>query len=374
MPADLTGAALARRFFVEAVEPVLSQHFPTLRYSAGLVGVGSEVLGFDDATSRDHDWGPRCHIFVDCATSLATIHDVHDCLARMLPRQFCGYSTHFGVNTDGTGRLEDAAGHEAIVHRVRVTTWAAYTLDYAGYDLSQPLGSKDWLAIPMQKLRTLAHSAAHPWFRDDLDLETHTRALQCYPDDVRRAALCALWRVVQQDEHLMGRCGMRGDELGAALIAGRLARVAMHMAFVLERQYAPYTKWLGTAFGRLALAPVLQPLLLQLCAATDAAKREEAHVAVFGALIAAMRAEPGLVRGALPAAPVLFHTRPMRVWVSGPGEDTVCAALRAAMTDDVLLEGLSKVEWFGPLEAMTADTDVMCCTGFAAAYRRTLAA
>ena len=59
----------------------------------------------------------------------------------------------------------------------------------------------------------------------------------------------------------MPRAGFAGDELGASLIGARLARDLMSIAFLLERRYAPYPKWFGTAFGRLACAAELAPLL-----------------------------------------------------------------------------------------------------------------
>jgi hypothetical protein len=62
---DLRGAELARRFFAGVVEPLLSRAVPGLRYAAARLGSGSDVLGLDDAMSRDHDWGCRLTLLVD---------------------------------------------------------------------------------------------------------------------------------------------------------------------------------------------------------------------------------------------------------------------------------------------------------------------
>ena len=52
------GAGLSRRLYHEVVRPILSARFPDLRHAAPLLGLGSEVLGFDDEMSTDHDWKP----------------------------------------------------------------------------------------------------------------------------------------------------------------------------------------------------------------------------------------------------------------------------------------------------------------------------
>lgn len=51
-----TGTDLARRYYDEVVEPILLGRWPGLPHAAGRLGSGSDVLGLDDATSRDHDW------------------------------------------------------------------------------------------------------------------------------------------------------------------------------------------------------------------------------------------------------------------------------------------------------------------------------
>ncbi|MET8367690.1 hypothetical protein ABZU53_29615 [Micromonospora sp. NPDC005194] len=65
--AFLPGLVLARRYHDEVVAPILRGRLPDLRYAAGLLDGGSEVLGLDTARSTDHDWGPRVQVFVGLA-------------------------------------------------------------------------------------------------------------------------------------------------------------------------------------------------------------------------------------------------------------------------------------------------------------------
>ena len=54
----VSGADLSRLFYEEAVRPLVLG-IAGVRHSAARIDDGSEVLGFDDETSRDHSWGPR---------------------------------------------------------------------------------------------------------------------------------------------------------------------------------------------------------------------------------------------------------------------------------------------------------------------------
>lgn len=60
MAADSPGQGPARRFYWQEVSPRLAG---TL-YAAALLGDGSEVLGYDDEVSTDHDFGPRVQVFL----------------------------------------------------------------------------------------------------------------------------------------------------------------------------------------------------------------------------------------------------------------------------------------------------------------------
>ena len=64
----MQGLELAKRYYEEVGRPMLERDFPELlpRLAAGLVGEGSECLGFDDAISQDHDFGAGfCLWFVE---------------------------------------------------------------------------------------------------------------------------------------------------------------------------------------------------------------------------------------------------------------------------------------------------------------------
>ena len=93
----LPGLQLCEKYYQQAVRPLLDSHFPGLPHSAALIGPGSEVLGFDDPMSTDHDWGPRVLLFLhenDQARQAAAIHQM---LANHLPHEFHGYPTNFSA-------------------------------------------------------------------------------------------------------------------------------------------------------------------------------------------------------------------------------------------------------------------------------------
>ena len=88
------GKELCRDFYREAVKPILDRNFPGLRYSAGLLGYGSDVLGYDDPVSTDHMWGPRLYLFL-AEEEMGKKGDVWNALCAELPGEFGGHSVHF---------------------------------------------------------------------------------------------------------------------------------------------------------------------------------------------------------------------------------------------------------------------------------------
>ena len=87
------------------------------------------------------------------------------------------------------------------------------------------------------------------------------QALAWYPRDLWLWQLAGQWRRIAQEEHFPGRADEVGDDLGRRVLVARLARDVMRLCFLLERRYAPYSKWLGTAFARLESAAAVGPLL-----------------------------------------------------------------------------------------------------------------
>ena len=79
----LPGAELSSAFYAEVVRPLLGRR----RHSAGLLGWGSDVLGYDTVRSTDHGWGPRLLLLLDEA---GQVEEVEASLAGRLPERFRG--------------------------------------------------------------------------------------------------------------------------------------------------------------------------------------------------------------------------------------------------------------------------------------------
>jgi len=247
MPSFVPGLELAEAFFREAVAPVLGSKYPGLEYAAALIGSGSEVLGFDTEMSVDHHWGPRAMLFLRPPDFDAHRPGIGTLLSHKLPHSFRGYPTNFSEPdpADSGTQLLSPTTMGTVNHRVEMLTLAGFLDDYLGIEIDRELTPADWLTLPHQKLRSICAGRV---FRDDLGLEAIRSRLAWYPDDVWLYVLASCWARIGQEEHLMGRAGLVGDDIGSALIAARLVRDVMRLAFLMERRYPPYAKWFGTAF------------------------------------------------------------------------------------------------------------------------------
>ncbi|MFE7137184.1 DUF4037 domain-containing protein [Streptomyces sp. NPDC057644] len=324
--AFLPGLELSRILYEEAVRPLLDAEFPGLRYAAARVGSGSEVLGFDTARSADHEWGPRLDLFLEPADAAAYGKRIHHLLAERLPKQVRGWPTHFrhADPADPVGHMELIEG--PVDHRVSVAGVGGWLHDHLGLPLADPtpgqeaweptLGGeaweptvRDWLAVPQQKLAEVTGGAV---FHDGVGALTRAReTLSWYPDQVWRYLLACQWQRISQEEAFVGRCAEVGDDLGSAVVAGRLVRDLMRLCLLLEREYAPYSKWLGSAFARLPGADDLLPTLRGAVTAADYATRER-HLCDAYERVAAAQNRTGLTEEVDPSRRT-YHSRPFQV-------------------------------------------------------------
>lgn len=289
------GIKLCEQFYWRCVRPILDTHFPGVPHAAALIDSGSEVLGFDDAMSTDHVWGPRVMLFVQPANHLRFALAVKDILALRLPHEFEGYPTDFAA--PGTG-----------VRGVSCQTFWGFIAECFILDSEQPMEPVDWLTVSEQRLGTLT---AGPVYFDAIGLSEARACFNYSPRDVWLYLLAAGWVRLGQEDHLMGRAGFRGDELGCAFIGARLLRDIMRLCFLMERTYAPYSKWFGTAFGQLAAALRLAPVLTGALQGQTWLQREGWLVRAYEALAARHNAL-GLT-APLPEAATSFFGRPFQV-------------------------------------------------------------
>ncbi len=290
------GQRLSQRFYEHAVLPRIAGVLGDTPHAAALLGDGSEVLGFDDEISRDHDFGPRVSLFIPPHMDRRPIFSA----VESLPERFEGLPTAYH---DRDSRAE------ALSHHVEVTTTPEFFTRQLGYDPADGMTLRRWLLTPTQLLATLTAGVV---FADHVgELKRRRAALRWYPDDIWRYVLAAGWLRVSQEAPFVGRAGATGDDLGSAVITGRIVRDLMRLAFLVERRWAPYSKWLGRAFGELPIASQLIEPLRQAMRATSWRERETLLCDAAGVLIGATNRHE--LAPAVDPAPCRFYDRDIRV-------------------------------------------------------------
>ena len=341
------GLDLSQSFYEEAVGPILGRHFPGLVHSAALLGPGSEVLGYDTAQSMDHDWGPRLMLFLTPADHDTHANEIDRVLREELPFEIRGYPTNLSRHEDGTA-LMLSTDSQPINHGVMLLTVKGFFPHVLGFDPTGDVRAVDWLSVPENHLLMVTAGRV---FHDGLgQLEPIRAKLRYYPHDVWLYLLAAQWRRIGQEEAFMGRCGQAGDDLGSRLVAARLVRDLMHLCFLMERHYAPFIKWLGTAFAQLDCAAVLSPVLTRVLAADSWQQREE-YLTIAYEFVANTHNNLGITEP-LSVQVSQFHSRPFQVIHA----DRFVEAIRAAITS---AEVLALPEHLGSVDQFLDSTDAL---------------
>jgi hypothetical protein len=334
MHEELRGAELAARFYGEVVGPLLQRGAPGLPYAAGRLGSGSDVLGLDDATSRDHDWGCRLTLLLD-ERDRDQVPAIGRLLSASLPESFRGSPVRFPVTWDSETS-----------HRVEVAVVGDYLTRILGLDPAGGLSAPDWLTLTGQSVLEVT---AGPVFADRTQALGPARALLAwYPPDVERYVLAGAWQRLCQLMPFVGRTAQSGDELGSRLMSAQLVGDLVALAFALSRRWAPYAKWRGTAFRSLPVAAALGPLLDTAVAAPSWRPREDALAAACEVLLNQQRT---LGLPAPEAAVIPFFSRPFR---------TVDSAVPALLLDAITDPAVARLPpLVGSVEQWADSTDVL---------------
>lgn len=330
MPPFVPGVRLSRELYEISVAPAMASLAPQLSYAAAFMGHGSDVLGYDTARSMDHDWGPRLVVLLEEDDHAAWSEALKSYFLVSLPDTIMGFPTRFVALADEPSvRMAKADDRADAQHRVHVMTLADMLDEHLGIRGMAEIDTATWISVTEQQLLEIT---AGEVFRDDTgDLTASRAALPWYPDDVWRYRMAAAWMHIAQTEPFLGRAGEVGDERGSALISAGLVRDLMRLSMLQERVYAPYSKWLGTAFNRTDAAAVLAPLLDAALRATEWRAREAAIVEA--GVLMAKRQNALAISASVQPTPRSFYDRPFTVLDA----ERFAVALMKSVTDPAVL-------------------------------------
>ena len=202
----------SREFYEQYGKPMIHRLFPEYetRIAVGMVGEGSDCFGFDDEISTDHDYAVG----------------------------FCMWLTQEDMKAIGS-QLQTA--YQQLILEQNVFDSEMFHLNYRrGVFTIHDFYQND---VEEWKLAELVNGEI---FRDDLGVVTQKRKelLNYYPEELWREKLAnSLHDFSQYAQSNYARMMAREDYVTANLCISKAIESAMDIAYVLNKEYAPYYKW-----------------------------------------------------------------------------------------------------------------------------------
>lgn len=278
----MKGLELSQKYYEKYGIPMIEEQFPEIadQTAAGLVGYGSECLGFDDEISRDHDYGPSFCIWLPGET-YQQFGDAMRVAYDALPKTFLGFSE----------RVEQVQGKG----RVGILCLEDFYTEILGRE-ALPVTDAEWLMIPEEALATAVNGRV---FEDRLGRFSafRERLLAYYPERVWRRKLAdALAKAAQAGQYNYTRAMRRGERVAAELALSEFVRESMRLVYLLNRTYAPFYKWMHRGLRLLSTGSEIGDMLGLLYQTDAEADRVLIIEAVCNILIQMLQ-EQGLSAG-----------------------------------------------------------------------------
>ncbi len=276
-------AEVSRIFFRQVVLPILEREFPeeTAQTAFGLFGYGSEALGLDDVYSRDHHFGLRIDALMPDSLFQRRGQAMMQAVTANLPASFEGYALREG-HLAGTGLALDS--REAFLRRT-------IGIDHV------PQTYTEWLSLPEEDI---IHIVNGELWHDPAGSFTAIREalLAYYPEPVRRRRIAHWCRYFSgMGTYALKRALLRSDPFYATTRFASALRWGVQLAFLLDRRYFPYDKWLMVYFQRLPrLSAPLRPLIEEAVLLTTPWERKLDLLHALSEVLDATLVADGLIR------------------------------------------------------------------------------
>ena len=240
--------ATSRAFFGEVVRPILETHFAeiTAVTAFGLFGYGSEALGLDDEYSRDHHWGVRIDALLPGWVTADQQQEIMATVAANLPESYRGHSL-YAAHLAGAGLALDSL--------------PGFLRRTIGLERG-PETAVEWLRIPEEDITHVVNGEV--WLDGSGEFTAVRHTLNgYYPEPVRLRRIAHWCRYFSgMGSYALKRALLRDNVYYATITFSRAVKWAVQLAFMLERTYYPYDKWIMTRFAQLPrLAAPLKPLV-----------------------------------------------------------------------------------------------------------------
>ena len=227
----LKGHVYCKVLFDEVFLPVLKKRFPDVlpRLSAGIIGLGSDVLGADDELSRDHDWGPsKCQLLLSEEDIAEYGSSIAQALEAAIPDAFLGIDTT----------------------KLQPKTIRISTIDAVYHDFHEsaypPVTTEEWAAADDNNL--CYASSGFVLYDPSNALSERISAFQkvYYPADIWKWKIASdLWGLWHNgDYNSCYRLAKRGDGIGLLIGQGAFVEGTLRLLRLLNRRFPVYWKWL----------------------------------------------------------------------------------------------------------------------------------